>query len=185
MWNKSDYLTTRKGSGNQVLWNKLGYGTKYCRVVLYVVINIFVSVEDCRFYLKHLLLYNNLLLGNKNYYICGCIALCSKYSRQCWVEWLGDCFTAHSKVLWAKRSFPSHSTVPGYLSVSAYSNHENPEDSRCSTMNWNPARPTYRFRSLQLRQPVLWALRIVVSFVTMGSFIWNKWISRLVRHSRD
>jgi len=59
VWNKLDYLTTRNGPGNQVVWNKVDCGTK-CRFVLYVVYNIFLSAEDYRYYLKHLSLYDNL-----------------------------------------------------------------------------------------------------------------------------
>ena len=67
-------------------------------------------------------------------------------------------------------SFSYRPTAPLCMSGSAYNNHENPEDSRCSAMDCKPARLKYISRSLQLRQPVLCALRIVVSFVTMGSF---------------
>ena len=141
MWNKLDYLSTRNGSGNQVVWNKVDCGTKCCRFALYVVYNIFLSVEDYRFYLTHLSLYDNLY---KEINIITFVSALN-YAVEV-VEWLGDWFTVHWKVLWAKRLCLSHNTIPGYLSGSAYNNHENPENSRCSAMESNPTRLVYRSR---------------------------------------
>lgn len=179
MWNKLDYLTTRNGSGNQVVWNKVHCSTK-CRFFLYLVYNIFLSVEDYIFYLKHLSLYDNL---RKEIKIITFVAVLNYAvnirDKVHMVEWL------HDWLKWAKRLCSSHSTVPGYLSGSAYNNYANPEDSRCSALDSNTSRLIYRYRSLQLLQSVLCALRILVSFVTMGSFICYKWTSRLVIYMKS